>query len=178
MSVQEMIRTHPHQPAIDGELLARCIEECFQCAATCASCADACLGEESVRDLVRCIRFDLDCADVCLATGRVLTRQTDQRPLQLGIVRLKRHLLDAKVCEDIESERIPLGRVLINRQAMRDVQLWEPYRVTCGPELAQTFVASIGQTAYGRTAMIRCHGEPAVEVLEIISPLHARDVMF
>ncbi|MCX6465916.1 MAG: four-helix bundle copper-binding protein [Pseudonocardiales bacterium] len=26
--------------------------------------------------MVRCIRLDLDCADVCTATGRVLSRQT------------------------------------------------------------------------------------------------------
>ena len=82
MSVQEMIRTHPQQPTVDGELLARCIEECFSCAATCAGCADACLGEESVRELVRCIRLDLDCADVCQATGRVLMRQTAFDPQQ------------------------------------------------------------------------------------------------
>ena len=29
-----------------------------------------------VADLVPCIRTDLDCADICAATGAVLTRQT------------------------------------------------------------------------------------------------------
>jgi hypothetical protein len=76
MSVQEMIRTHPHPTGADREALTRCIEECFSCAATCTSCADACLGEETVQELVRCIRLNLDCADICDATGRALTRQT------------------------------------------------------------------------------------------------------
>ncbi len=50
------------------------------CALTCTSCADACLAEEQVQELVRCIRLNLDCADVCNATGSVLTRQTSPDP--------------------------------------------------------------------------------------------------
>jgi hypothetical protein len=80
MSVQEMIKTHPTASAVDQDALAHCIEECFNCAATCTSCADACLGEEMVQELVRCIRVNLDCADVCEATGRMLTRQTAFEP--------------------------------------------------------------------------------------------------
>jgi len=75
MSVREMIAAHPGPPPVDAEALARCIEECFTCEATCTSCADACLGEDDVADMVGCIRTDLDCADVCSATGRILARQ-------------------------------------------------------------------------------------------------------
>ena len=45
----------------------------FRCAQTCTACADACLSEDSVADLRYCIRTDLDCADICAATGTVLT---------------------------------------------------------------------------------------------------------
>ena len=76
MSVQEMIRSHPQPMTNDREALARCIEACLGWSATCTSCADACLSEDDVRELVRCIRLDLDCADVCDVTARVLTRQT------------------------------------------------------------------------------------------------------
>jgi uncharacterized membrane protein len=76
--VTEMLETHPQATA--NEALARCIERCFACAFACTSCADACLAEEQVQELVRCIRLDLDCADVCDATGRVLTRQTSSEP--------------------------------------------------------------------------------------------------
>jgi hypothetical protein len=41
------------------------------------SCADACLAEATVKDLVRCIRLNLDCADVCESTGRLLGRMTE-----------------------------------------------------------------------------------------------------
>lgn len=75
MTVQEMLGTHPHATA-DQEVLARCVQECFDCAAACTSCADACLGEEDVTELVRCIRLNLDCADACEAAGRIVARQT------------------------------------------------------------------------------------------------------
>ncbi|MDP8959859.1 MAG: four-helix bundle copper-binding protein, partial [Actinomycetota bacterium] len=39
--------------------------------------ADACLSEQQVAELVKCIRLNLDCADVCETTGRVLSRQTE-----------------------------------------------------------------------------------------------------
>ncbi len=75
--VKSMLDTHPWPGHVDREVLARCIEECFSCSATCTSCADACLSEEMVAELRKCIRLNLDCADICDASGRVLTRQTE-----------------------------------------------------------------------------------------------------
>jgi hypothetical protein len=77
MSVQEMLRTHPISPSGEARELSRCIEECFACAQTCTACADACLGEDDVSGLRRCIVTNLDCADVCVATGSILSRQTE-----------------------------------------------------------------------------------------------------
>jgi len=76
VTAREIIKTHPQPTSLDREVLLRCIDECFDCAATCTSCADACLGEKDVQELVRCVRLNLDCADVCDAAGRILTRQT------------------------------------------------------------------------------------------------------
>ena len=75
MSMREMIAAHPSPPLVDADALARCIEECFTCEATCTSCADASLGENDIAELVISIRDCLDCADVCAATGRILARQ-------------------------------------------------------------------------------------------------------
>ena len=72
----QMLETHPWPGNVDRDVLAQCIDECFSCAQTCTSCADACLSEEMVGDLRKCIRLNLDCADICDTTGRVLTRQT------------------------------------------------------------------------------------------------------
>ena len=76
MNVQEMISTHADSLAIDQSALTECIEACFECAQACTACADACLAEDMVADLRHCIRTDLDCADICETTGKVLSRQT------------------------------------------------------------------------------------------------------
>lgn len=75
-TVTAMAQTHPHPADLDQKLLAECVAACLECAQTCTACADACLAEDMVADLRTCIRTDLDCADVCETTGRVLSRQT------------------------------------------------------------------------------------------------------
>jgi len=76
MSIREIFDTHPQPVGGDRDALVRCIDECVACAATCTSCADACLAEPDVQDMTRCIRLDLDCADLCEATRSIVTRQT------------------------------------------------------------------------------------------------------
>lgn len=63
--VEQMTRTNPGDIPVDEATLIECIEACRDCAQACTACADACLGEEQVTELRRCIRLDLDCADVC-----------------------------------------------------------------------------------------------------------------
>ncbi len=77
-NVHQMIQTHP-VTATYGTMnaLVSCIEECYSCAQSCTTCADACLNEPDVDSLRRCIRLNLDCADVCATTGRMLSRQTE-----------------------------------------------------------------------------------------------------
>ena len=79
-TAQEMLRTSPSEPGHRSDDLAACIEACFECAQACTACADACLGEEMVAELRRCITIDLGCADLCAATGAILSRQTDYEP--------------------------------------------------------------------------------------------------
>ena len=76
-TIQDMLSTHPQQSSVDMSVLTECIEACFECAQICSSCADACLAGDMVADLRYCIRTDLDCADICTTTGRVLVRQTE-----------------------------------------------------------------------------------------------------
>ena len=76
MLVREMTNSHPDVQGRSVDALLRCIEQCYACAQACTSCADACLGEASVADLVQCVRLNLDCADICSATGAVASRRT------------------------------------------------------------------------------------------------------
>ena len=107
MTVREIIERHPRPLSLDRDVLLRCIDKCFDCAATCTSCADACLGESDVPELVRCVRLNLDCADVCEDTGRVVTRQTEP---DLGLVRASVDGVRGRVscvCRGVRSSRAP-----------------------------------------------------------------------
>lgn len=73
-NVADLLNDHPDNATFDLHELARAIQACVECAAACSTCADACLAEDAVADLRTCIRLDLDCADVCMATARVLAR--------------------------------------------------------------------------------------------------------
>jgi Domain of Unknown Function (DUF326) len=72
-----MLDTYPADlGGIDTTALVACIDACVDCAQACTACADACLSEDMVAELTKCIRTNLDCADICDATGRVLSRHT------------------------------------------------------------------------------------------------------
>ncbi|MFF1385707.1 four-helix bundle copper-binding protein [Arthrobacter sp. NPDC058288] len=75
--ISAMLDAHPQGAGtLEKDKLTECIAACFQCAQTCTACADACLAEDMLADLVACIRMDLDCSDICAATGNILSRQT------------------------------------------------------------------------------------------------------
>lgn len=98
-----------------------------------------------------------------------LVTQQSQSIVQYGIVRLDTTKLDAEVWQQIESQGIPLGRVLIEHDVLREVQMCELWKVTAGPSLAAMMHRQIGDELYGRTALIYCDGVPAIELLEIVS---------
>jgi hypothetical protein len=103
MTARDIIQVHPRQSSLDRDLLLLCIDDCFDCAATCTACADADLGEEDVRELVRCARLCLDCADLCNATGRIVTRLTEPDVRVLGAT-LEACLVACRACAE-ECER-------------------------------------------------------------------------
>ncbi|NYH42965.1 hypothetical protein HNR22_002692 [Micromonospora jinlongensis] len=71
-----MLETYPKSINLDRAKLAAAIDALTDCAQACTACADACLSEDMVADLTKCIRTDLDCADICTITARVLSRHT------------------------------------------------------------------------------------------------------
>jgi Domain of Unknown Function (DUF326) len=72
-----MLETYPRDFNVDADVLARCIEACYECSQACNACADDCLSEPDVADLVKCIRLNEDCSDMCIVAGRVANRQTE-----------------------------------------------------------------------------------------------------
>jgi len=104
----------------------------------------------------------------------ILHRQSDRRVVLFGIPRLNLRLVDDDVRREILSEMKPLGRVLIEHNVLREVQLASLYRVLPGLDLCKLFGIEQPLATYGRTAFIYCDGYPAVELLEIVAPEPAR----
>jgi len=100
----------------------------------------------------------------------LLRRQSDRQVVQFGIVRFQNSYLAPQVRDEIEQEQIPLGRVLIEHNVLRQVQLASLWQIAAGDELREHFSLRDNRPVFGRTALIYCDGEPAVELLEIVTP--------
>lgn len=70
MAIQ--ILSHNTQTA-NKELLQKLIE----CALTCEACEAACLNEDNITLLARCIELNRDCADICLQASRFVQRDSE-----------------------------------------------------------------------------------------------------
>jgi hypothetical protein len=71
-----MLDTYPRDINLDRQKLAAALDTLIVCSQACTACADACLSESMVAELTECIRTNLDCADICATTARVLSRHT------------------------------------------------------------------------------------------------------
>ena len=114
--------------------------------------------------------LEVDSNEEFYARKILLTRQSDEKVVQFGIVRLNRRLIPAAALAEIESQRTPLGRVLIEQDVMRQVQLDELWHIQPFAELREHFDSS--STTYGRTARLIVNEESAVELLEIVAPVN------
>jgi chorismate-pyruvate lyase len=99
---------------------------------------------------------------------------TDQ-VVQYGIMRIQWRFLPAQVRAEIESEKYPLGHVLIRHDVLRRIHLHSLWRVQTGPVLDRCFGLPSSCETYGRVAQIDCNHEPAVELLEIVAPAEGVD---
>src|SRR3546814_20830659 len=57
------------------EKFQSCIDACYACATECDHCAASCLGEQDVKAMARCIKLDMDCAQICRQIGRASCRE-------------------------------------------------------------------------------------------------------
>lgn len=101
----------------------------------------------------------------------VLTKGADGPIVQFGLVRFNFEVVTKPVRDEILSEQIPLGRVLITHNVLRHIDLGAILRITAGPGLAEAMKIEDGETTYGRLATIFCNHLPAVDLLEICAPV-------
>lgn len=85
--IDRVLATHPRPAGTHREVVRACITACLECATTCTTCADACLAEKNAGELVQCVRLNLDCADICQLTARLLARPSHRdRPTLRAMV--------------------------------------------------------------------------------------------
>jgi uncharacterized membrane protein len=75
--VEEMLTSVTRQvlpTEIDAPSLRQAIAACLECQVICQMSADACANEADGTQLTRCLRLSLDCADLCVAVVRLLSR--------------------------------------------------------------------------------------------------------
>jgi len=95
--VRAMFRSHPAHPA-HSDAISNCIEACFTCVESCTACADACLSEPDLARFVACIRLNLDCAQVCAATGAIVSRANKAGNRQLLEAQLTTCIAFCRAC--------------------------------------------------------------------------------
>jgi len=74
---RQMLDSYPRTFHVDAGVLATTIDALNDCAQACTADVDDDLSERNVSEMVRCIRLCMDCADICTATVRVTSRQTE-----------------------------------------------------------------------------------------------------
>src|SRR5262249_29763599 len=100
----------------------------------------------------------------------LLKHETDT-VVQFGLVRFHFEFVTDAVRNEIISGNTPLGRVLINHNVLRHIDLGAILEITAGPGLAKYFRMKEGDITYGRLATIFCNRLPAVDLLEISAPI-------
>ncbi len=120
----QMLDTYPAGINLDKAQLAQVIDALAACAQACTACADACLSEspEMLPHLTKCIRDNLDCADVCDVTVRVLSRHTGY-DANLTRAQLQAALAATRTCGDSCAEHRDMHEhCRICEQACRQAQ--------------------------------------------------------
>lgn len=100
----------------------------------------------------------------------ILTRQSDGRVVQSGIMKIALVGLPGPVRDQIAGGDCPLGRILIANNVLREVELLALWRFNTGPTLARELSVDPSAAVYGRSARILVEKRPAVELLEIVRP--------
>lgn len=101
----------------------------------------------------------------------LLVKSGTEQVVQFGVVRFNFDYVTEAVRDEILAGEIPLGRVLINHNVLRHIDLGAILRITAGPGLAEYLQMPSGGVTYGRLATIFCNLQPAVDLLEISAPL-------
>jgi chorismate-pyruvate lyase len=102
------------------------------------------------------------------ARTSLLSRQSDAAIVQFGMMRIWLTDLPAVAQEEIASKSAPLGRVLIEHNVLREVELITLWKIIPGRVLRQHLGVTGREPIFGRTAQILVDERPTVQLLEIV----------
>ena len=103
------------------------------------------------------------------ARTSLLSRQSDGAVVQFGIMRIWLTDLPAAAKRRSRASKAPLGRVLIEHNVLREVELITLWQIDAGPRTAASICSSTARRqSYGRSAQILVDERPTVQLLEIV----------
>jgi hypothetical protein len=94
----------------------------------------------------------------------------DDLVIMTGIMMFNLSFATPEVREQIIEQRLPLGRILIAHNILREISTTSFLEIAGDDPLAARFGLDPPRAAYGRLATIFCNGNPAVDLLEIVRP--------
>ena len=100
-----------------------------------------------------------------------LLKQGTETVVMFGIIRFHLQYVTEAVRDEILAGQTPLGRILINHNVLRHIDLGAILEITAGPALSRYLPMKVGDVTYGRLATIFCNRQPALDLLEISAPL-------
>jgi chorismate-pyruvate lyase len=100
----------------------------------------------------------------------VLALRGSGRIVQYGLVHIHLDALSAIVRERILAGQTPLGRVLIEQDVLRHIVPAGYFRIILNPTF-QAWLQTTETTTYGRMGVIHTDHQPAITVLEILTPV-------
>jgi chorismate-pyruvate lyase len=100
----------------------------------------------------------------------LLTLQRSKRVVMFGLMRINFQYCADDVRAEIMSMQKPLGRVLIEHNVLRRVEPTAFVRVVPADAMIDWFDLARPKPTYGRFALIHCDEQPAIELLEIVTP--------
>ena len=100
-----------------------------------------------------------------------LLKHGTETVVMFGIIRFQLEYVTEAVRVEILAGQTPLGRILINHNVLRHIDLGAILEITAGPTLARYLGMPVAGVTYGRLATIFCNRQPALDLLEISAPL-------
>lgn len=100
---------------------------------------------------------------------KIILTVGDGHVVEVGVVRIHLEYTSPTVRSEILSKQTPLGDILIQHDVMRRIEPKWFFRFDGPAALLGTFGRTIDGPVYGRVGVIHCDGQPAIELLEVVT---------